>query len=253
MTNEHVIRNADKIKVTLKDGRKYDAKVIGKDATLDLAIIEIKAEDLPMIPLGDSSKIRPGEWVIAIGNPYAFSNTVTAGIISATGRELSDIGKKDLIQTDAAINPGNSGGPLINLNGEVIGINVAIVAQAQSIGFAIPVNEAKNVQKELITKGRIIRPWLGVYLRDMDEKLANYLEIPLTDGVVVVEVVKESPAKKMRLKHYDIIKKVNGKIVTKSQELIDLVAKMHPGNKIKLYVYRNGKNINLSGKIGEKP
>ena len=213
MTNEHVIKNADKIKITLKDGRKFDAKVIGKDSTIDLAILEIKAKNLPVIPLGNSSKIRPGEWAIAIGNPYGFSNTVTAGIISATGRHLSDLGKKNLIQTDTAINPGNSGGPLINLAGEVIGINVAIVAQAQGIGFAIPVNEAKRVKTELIEKGKVVRPWLGVYLRDMDKRLANYLDLPLKEGIAVVEIVKNSPAEKMRLKRYDIIKKVDGKTI----------------------------------------
>lgn len=253
MTNEHVVKNADKIKVTLKDGRKFDAKVIGKDSTIDLAILEVKAEDLPAIPLGDSSIIRPGEWAIAIGNPYGFSNTVTAGIISATGRDLSDLGKKDLIQTDTAINPGNSGGPLINLAGEVVGINVAIVAQAQGIGFAIPVNEAKRIKTDLIEKGKVIRPWLGVYLRDMDKKLANYLDLPLKDGVAIVEIIKESPAEKMKLKRYDIIKKMNNKIISKSEELIKMVADMKPGNKIKFLIYRDGKNINISGKIGEKP
>lgn len=156
LTNEHVVRGADEIKVTLKDGRKLKGKVAGKDASLDLAVIKVDAKDLPTLKLGDSSKIRPGEWVIAIGNPYGFSNTVTAGIVSATGRTLKDLGKKNLIQTDTPINPGNSGGPLLNLNGEVIGINVAIVAGAQSIGFAIPVNAAKEVVDELIKKGKVV-------------------------------------------------------------------------------------------------
>lgn len=253
MTNEHVVKGADKIKVTLKDGRKFDAKVIGKDSTLDIAILEIKAKDLPALPLGDSSKLRPGEWVIAIGNPYGFSNTVTAGIVSATGRELSELGKKDLIQTDTAINPGNSGGPLINLDGEVVGINVAIVAQAQGIGFAIPVNDAKNIQNELITKGKVERPWLGVYLKDMDERLANYLDLPEKEGVVVVDVVKTGPAEKMGLERYDIIKKINGQKIEKSQELIELVAKMKPGQRISFDVFRKNGNKTINGKIGEKP
>ena len=149
MTNEHVVRGADEIKVTLKDGRKFSGKTVSSDPDLDIAVVKLdtKGVQLPTLPLGDSSKIRPGEWVIAIGNPYGFANTVTAGIISATGRSLEDLGKKNLIQIDAAINPGNSGGPLLNLAGEVIGVNVAIVAGAQGIGFAIPINAAKKNHK----------------------------------------------------------------------------------------------------------
>ncbi|MBU1027320.1 MAG: trypsin-like peptidase domain-containing protein [Candidatus Margulisbacteria bacterium] len=144
LTNEHVVRGASEINVTLKDGRKLSAVITGVDESLDLAMIKVEAGDLPVLKLGNSDKIRPGEWVIAIGNPYGFSNTVTAGIISATGRTIENLSKQNLIQTDAPINPGNSGGPLLNLNGEVIGINVAIVAGAQSIGFAIPINAAKE-------------------------------------------------------------------------------------------------------------
>ncbi|OGC04018.1 hypothetical protein A2276_05315 [candidate division WOR-1 bacterium RIFOXYA12_FULL_43_27] len=253
LTNDHVVKDVDKIKVTLKDGRKFDGKVIGRDATLDLAIIKINADNLPAIPLGDSSKLRPGEWVIAIGNPYGFSNTVTAGIVSATGRELNDLGKKDLVQTDAAINPGNSGGPLINLKGEVVGINTAIVAQAQSIGFAIPINSAKEVMNDLIVKGKVDRPWLGVYLKDMDQKIADYLDLPMKEGVVVLQVVEKGPADKLGLKQYDIIKNVNGQEIKKSSEVVDLVAKMKPGQNISLKIYRKDKNIDLNGKIGNKP
>ena len=144
LTNEHVVRGASEINVTLKDGRKLKGKIVGQDELLDIAIIKVAAKDLPILDLGDSDKIRPGEWVIAIGNPYGFSNTVTAGIISATNRTIENLSKQNLIQTDAPINPGSSGGPLLNLNGEVIGINVAIVAGAQSIGFAIPINAAKE-------------------------------------------------------------------------------------------------------------
>lgn len=253
LTNEHVVGNADKIKVSLKDGRKFDAKLIGKDKSLDLAIIKIEAKDLPIVTLGDSSKIRPGEWVVAIGNPYGFANSVTAGIISATGRSLADLGKRNLIQTDAAINPGNSGGPLINLDGKVVGINVAIVAQAQGLGFAIPINAAKEVMNELIEKGKVTRAWLGIYMRDIDEKIAAYLELPIAEGVVVTEVIKDSPAQKLGLKRYDILKEIEGKKIKTGSNVQDIIGKLKPGDSIKIKVFREDKNIILKGKLGEAP
>lgn len=253
LTNEHVVRGADEIKVTLKDGRKFTGKVAGSDASLDLAVIKVEANDLPTVRLGDSSKIRPGQWVIAIGNPYGFSNTVTAGIISATGRSLDDLGKKNLIQTDAPINPGNSGGPLLDLEGKVIGINVAIVAGAQSIGFAIPVNAAKDVADELIKEGKVIRAWLGVYMRDVDEKIAAYLDLPLAEGVVITEVAKDSPAEKMGAKKYDVIREIDGQKVSSSAEIQELVSKKRPGDSISLKVYRDGKTETLKGKLSERP
>jgi serine protease Do len=253
LTNEHVVRGADEIKVTLKDGRKFTGKVAGKDSSLDLAVIKVEAKDLPTVRLGDSSRIRPGEWVIAIGNPYGFSNTVTAGIISATGRSIKDLGKKNLIQTDAPINPGNSGGPLLNLNGEVIGMNVAIVAGAQSIGFAIPINAAKDAVDELIEKGKVIRPWLGIYMRDVDEKVAAYLDLPIADGVVVTEVVKESPAEKMGMEKFDVIREANGKKIKTSSEIQELINEKKPGDQIAVKVYREGKIKELKGKLGERP
>ncbi|KAF0133462.1 MAG: trypsin-like serine protease with C-terminal PDZ domain [Candidatus Saganbacteria bacterium] len=252
-TNEHVVNGSDKIKVTLKDGRSFEGKVVGSDASIDLAIVKIEASDLPILNLGDSSIARPGEWVIAIGNPYGFSNTVTAGIISATGRTLADIGKKDLIQTDAAINPGNSGGPLINVKGEAIGINTAIVAQAQGIGFAIPINSAKEIKNDLITKGKVIRPWLGVYMRDIDEKIKNYLGLPISEGILITDVFNNSPAEKMGFKQYDVIKEINGEKVSKSDDAQKIIQKMKPGNLVKFIIYRDGKNYSVSGKLSEKP
>ena len=253
LTNEHVVRNADEIKITLKDGRKLEGRIIGQDASLDLAIIKVDAKDLPVVKLGDSSKIRPGEWVIAIGNPYGFANTVTAGIISATGRSLKNLGKKNLIQTDTPINPGNSGGPLLDLNGEVIGINVAIVSGAQSIGFAIPVNAAKEVIDELITKGKVVRAWLGVYMRDVDEKTATYLDLPMAEGVVVTDIVKDSPAEKMGIKQYDIIRAIDKNKVKSSTEISEVVQKKNPGENISIKIYRDGKTEELNGKLSEKP
>jgi serine protease Do len=255
MTNYHVIQGADEIKATMRDGKKYSGKVIGQDPDLDVAIVQLdtKGEKLMPLPLGDSSVIRPGEWVIAIGNPYGFSSTVTAGIISATGRTLEDLGKKNLIQIDAPINPGNSGGPLLNLRGEVIGINVAIVAGAQGIGFAIPINAAKEIIGDLISKGKVVRPWLGVYMRDVDEKIASYLDLPVAEGVIIMDVAKDSPAEKMGLKKYDVIREVNGIKVSKSSEIQDMVQKMKPGNSLTIRVFREGKIQSLSGTLKEKP
>lgn len=254
LTNEHVIRDADKIKVTLRDGRSFDAEVIGKDASLDIAVLRVKTkENLPNLSLGDSDKIRVGEWVIAIGNPYQFSNTVTVGIVSATGRALDDLGKKNLIQTDAAINPGNSGGPLINMRGEVIGINVAIAAQAQGIGFAIPVNGAKEILGDLLSKGKVSRPWLGVYLREVDQQVASYLELPFTEGVVVTDVAKGSPAERGGIQKYDVILKVEGNKADKAQTIQEQVRKRKPGESIDIDIYREGKRKSLRIRLGEMP
>jgi len=252
-TNEHVVRGADKIKVTLKDGRSFDGKVVGLDSTLDLAVVKISAHDLPTISLGDSGAIRPGEWVIAIGNPYGFSNTVTAGIVSATGRTLGELGKKDLIQTDAAINPGNSGGPLINIRGEVVGINVAIVAQAQGIGFAIPINSAKEVRDDLVSKGKVVRPWVGIYMRDMDEKIAAYLDLPVAEGVVITDVVKDSPGEKAGLKKYDILKEVDGEKIKNSNEIVGKIQKKKIGDNARFLIFRDGKNLTIDVKVKERP
>ena len=253
LTNSHVVKGADKIKITLKDGKSYDAKLVGIDSGTDLAILKTEAKDLPYMSLGDSGILRPGEWVIAIGNPYGFSNTVTAGIISATGRSLDDLGKKNLLQTDAPINPGNSGGPLININGEVIGVNVAIAAQAQGIGFAIPVNSAKEVLNELIQKGKVIRPWLGVYLRDVDERLAEYMRLPVVEGVIITQVANDSPAQASGLQQYDIIREIDGERVKTASEVTALIKSKKPGNILKIDIYRGGKIWRITSKLGEMP
>jgi len=253
LTNDHVVSKADKIKVTLKDGRSLPAKIVGSDQTLDLAVIKIEAKDLPVVMLGDSSKLKVGEWVVAIGNPYQFSNSVTVGIISALGRDLDDIGVSHLIQTDAAINPGNSGGPLIDLAGKVIGINVAIAPGAQGIGFAIPINEAKVVLQDLITKGKVVRPWLGIYMRDVDENVASFLDLPFAEGVVITDVNADSPASKAGLRKYDVIRKVNDQKITKSDEVSKAIRDKKPGDKVTLEVYRDGHNKTLTAELEEAP
>ena len=254
ITNEHVIHNSKeaKLNITLPDGRKYTAKLIGSDESLDLAVLKINGSNLPTIKLGNSDKIRPGEWVIAIGNPYRFSHTVTFGIISATGRDLEDLRKNNLIQTDAAINPGNSGGPLINLDGEVIGINVAIAAQAQNIGFAIPINAAKEILDVLVSKGKIARGMLGVSIRDLDEQIINYFGLKTKEGVIIVGIDANSPAEKYGLKKYDIIKKVNGQKVTSSEDLQKKISSHKPGETLTIEILREDKTIDKKIVLGEK-
>ncbi|MBU0629821.1 MAG: trypsin-like peptidase domain-containing protein [Candidatus Margulisbacteria bacterium] len=255
MTNEHVVRGAAEIIVTARNGKKYNGKIAGADPDLDIAIVKIDPQgaELPILPLGDSASLRPGEWVIAIGNPYGFSNSVTAGIISATGRVLGDLGKKNLIQIDAAINPGNSGGPLLNLSGEVIGVNVAIVSGAQGIGFAIPVNAANEIVQALIDNGRVIRGWLGVYMQDVDGRVANYLDLPMLDGAVILDIINGSPAQTMGLRKFDVFREVNGVKVSTANDMHEAIAALNPGAEIKVKVYRDGRVIYLTGKIAEKP
>lgn len=254
ITNNHVIRGAEKITLTLKDGRKFEGRVVGSDNTYDIAILKVNASNLPVLNLGDSSKIRVGEWVIAIGNPYQFSNSVTVGIVSAMGRSLEGLGQKNLIQTDAAINPGNSGGPLMNLNGEVIGVNVAIAAGAQGIGFAIPINEVKEILNDLLTKGKVSRPWLGIYMRDVDQKIANYLNLPIPEGVIIMDVVKDSPAEKAGIKKYDVIREISGIKIKTSKEVQEMIQKKKPNSdEVSLTIYRDGKLISINSKIGEAP
>jgi Trypsin-like serine proteases, typically periplasmic, contain C-terminal PDZ domain len=207
LTNQHVVEGASEITITFSGNKKYSGKVIGQDKELDLALIKIDAaEQFTALTLGNSDKIRVGEWVIAIGNPYGLDHTVTAGVISAKGRpmKIENRSYRNLIQTDAAINPGNSGGPLLNTRGEVIGINTAVNVSAQGIGFAISINTARDVLEELINQGKIDRAYMGAYLSNMDENMARYLGVS-NRGVLVVEVVPGGPADKVGVKKYDVI------------------------------------------------
>lgn len=263
LTNEHVVADADKIKVTVKGFDKpFEAKRIGTDRSLDLAVLKIeplKDKPLPIAELGDSDRLRQGEWVIAIGDPYGLDWTVTAGVVSAKGRPItvSDDGSprryKNLIQTDAAINPGNSGGPLLNLEGKVVGINAAVNATAQGIGFAIPINTAKEVLKDLMEHGKVVRAWLGVSIQDITPDLAEAMRLPVNTGVIISDVVKGSPADKAGLEPYDIVKEYNGTKVTDSEQLIDLVRKTRIGSKVVLVVIRDGNTRFVTAKIEAQP
>jgi len=257
ITNEHVVHNADKIKVTLSDGREFTGEVIGSDATSDMAIVKIKADNLPLVALGDSDKLRVGEIVVAIGNPYGLQQTVTMGVVSAKGRSIP-IGVegrayKDFIQTDAAINPGNSGGPLLNTKGEVVGINTAIIPYAQGIGFAIPINIAKKNIDDLINFGKVIRSWLGVYIQEVTPEIAKQFNQAEAKGVLVGDVVKNSPAEGVGIKTGDIIKKVNNEEVNSPEELQDKIGNIEIGKEAKIEIVRNGETISFIVKISEMP
>ncbi|MGZ3647739.1 MAG: DegQ family serine endoprotease [Syntrophales bacterium] len=240
-TNNHVVEQADKILVKLSTGKEYEAKVIGKDAKTDLALIKIKqSESLPVAEIGDSDKLRVGDWVLAIGNPFGLEQTVTAGIVSAKGRVIGAGPYDNFIQTDASINPGNSGGPLFNMEGKVIGINTAIVAQGQGIGFAIPVDMAKTILPDLKAKGKVTRGWLGISVQDVTEDIAKNLKLKDNGGALISEVFKGDPADKGGLKAGDLITEVNGKRIKDTHELLLTIASFHVGDKIEVKALRDG-------------
>jgi serine protease Do len=266
LTNQHVVEQADKLTVILPDGRKFKAEIKGEDARSDLAVIKINARNLPFASLGDSDKVKIGQWVVAIGNPFGFAlqntePTVTAGVISALHRSLGrtmsrDKDFNDLIQTDATINPGNSGGPLVDLKGEVVGINVAIFSTtggSQGIGFAIPINNAKRIVSRLIEGKKIQYGWLAVTVQDLTEDLAKYFGLSEKNGALVVKVLKDGPAEKAGIKNSDVIKKVDNTVVNNVRELLNLVGKAEVGRKIKVAVLRDKKEVTLDLVIGERP
>lgn len=257
LTNEHVIRGAHQLMVTLNDGRKFKGRLVGSDQKTDLAVVKIEAKDLPFVEMGDSDQLEPGQWVVAIGNPFGFHETVTFGIISALGRSLENPDESGyLIQTDAAINPGNSGGPLIDLSGRVVGINEAILSNAQGMGFAIPINLAKNHLDELIRKGKIDHPpvpWMGISMLPINDKLGAYLGINFKNGVYVEGVAKNSPAAKAGLQAGDVIKEIDRKVVDSPTDLAKLIKEMKVGQSIDLLVWRKSKLITLRVKLAARP
>ena len=252
-TNNHVVEKSDKIRVKLSDGREYDAKIIGRDAQTDIALIRIKpTERLPVAEIGDSDKLRVGEWVLAIGNPFGLEQTVTAGIVSAKGRVIGAGPFDNFIQTDASINPGNSGGPLFNMEGKVIGINTAIVAQGQGIGFAVPINMAKGMLADLKGKGKVTRGWIGVSVQDVTDDIAASLKIKNRGGVVVADVIPGDPADKAGLKAGDIILEVNDAKVKTTQELLVLIASFRVGDRVKIKALRDGREQMFTVVVAER-
>ena len=252
-TNNHVVEQTDKILVKVSDGKEYEAKIIGTDAKTDIALIKIKSDhNLPFVEIGDSDAVRVGEWVIAIGNPFGLEQTVTAGIVSAKGRVIGAGAYDNFIQTDASINPGNSGGPLFNMAGKVIGINTAIVAQGQGIGFAIPVNMAKSILADLKTKGKVTRGWLGISVQDISEDIAKNLNHKNKNGALVSDVFKDDPADKAGIKVGDIIVEINGKSIKDTHELLLTIASLHVGEKVLIKGLRDGKEISFQVVVVER-
>jgi serine protease Do len=257
VTNEHVIHKATSIMVTLTNNQQFQAKVVGSDQLSDIAVLQIEhpPKNLPVAILGDSSHLQIGEWVVAIGNPYGFQNTVTVGVLSALGRKIAGENHEyeDLLQTDAAINPGNSGGPLADLSGAVIGINTAIIPYAQGIGFAIPINTVKRVATELIETGHMRWPFLGVSMSYLTPQIAKYLRCPVENGVVVVKVIPGSPAAKIGLKQGDVIVALDGKKVSNPDDLSEAVRQHHVGDKVQVEFYRDGKLFSKNATLAERP
>lgn len=266
ITNDHVIDGAGKIMVILSDGRRYDAELKGSDPRSDIAVIKINADNLPIAKLGNSDTVRTGQWVVAIGNPFGFvvnnpKPTITAGVVSALHRSLPFGGKYgrnyiDLIQTDAAINPGNSGGPLCDLNGDIIGLNVAIYSTTggyQGIGFAIPVDMVKYVLDDLIEGRKVLYGWLGVTIQELSYDIAEYFKIADRKGVIVIEVIKGGPADTGGMKTGDIIRTFNGKAIDTLQTLLKFVGESRVGEKASIGIIRDGKEMVLNVAIGERP
>lgn len=259
LTNNHVVEKADKITVTLSDNSEVEAELIGTDPQSDVALVKVNVEeDLPILPLGDSDALEVGEWVIAIGNPFGLSQTVTVGVVSATGRSRVGINEyENFIQTDAAINPGNSGGPLLNIHGEVIGINSALYSRTggyMGIGFAIPINMAKSIEDQLQKHGKVTRGWLGVGIQNVDDTLAGYFGLDKAEGVLITEVYPDTPAEKAGIEREDIILELEGVPLKDSSDLRNRIAHTTtPGSDVSLRVLRDGKTMEISVTIGELP
>ncbi len=257
LTNNHVVDDADTIRVRLADKREFTASVVGTDPQSDVALIKIKGKDLPTLALGDSNKLEVGEWVIAIGSPFELSQSVTVGVVSAKGRSRIGINDyENFIQTDAAFNPGNSGGPLLNIHGKVIGINTAIFSRSggsMGIGFAIPINMAKSVEKQLRSNGKVTRGWLGLAIQDMNEDLAQSFGVNKAEGILVAEITKGSPAQKAGIQAGDILLALNRNKVIDVTDLRNRIAMTTPGNKVSLQLIREGIKKEVQVVIAEQP
>jgi serine protease Do len=254
LTNHHVVDRAERITVKLSDGRTMRAKLIGSDPDTDIALIKVDGQNgLPVAPLGDSSTLRMGEWVCAIGNPLGYEHTVTVGVVSFLGRKLFDMSLDNYIQTDAAINFGNSGGPLINARGEVVGINAAISSRASSIGFAVPINGASAVLPQLRARGRVSRGYMGVGLRDVDVDLERSLKLPVNHGALVQDITSGSPADRAGLRPYEVITSLDDRAIANDDQLIREIASRAPGSAARLHLLRDGHDQTVVVKLSERP
>lgn len=265
ITNAHVVDGADRVQVTLKDGRSFEGEVVGADPITDIAVIDIDAQDLPTVAISNSDQLQPGEWVVAIGNPLGLDSTVTAGIVSATGRTSREVGvpdkRVDFIQTDAAINPGNSGGPLLNLSGEVVGVNTAIIQGAQGLGFAIPINTVERIATDLEDDGRVEHAYLGIQMVTLSPEMKNNINSnpnsPMTvndeEGILIARVMPNSPAARDGLRAGDVVIAVDGQTVKESQEVQSAVERSSVGQNLALTIRRNGQEQTLNVRPGAVP
>lgn len=254
LTNYHVVAGADKLTLRLFDGREFKGTVRGSDSKTDLAVVHVEAKELPVATLGDSDKIQVGEWAIAIGSPFGLEETVTVGVISAKGRTGLGTGTyEDFLQTDASINPGNSGGPLVNIDGEVIGINAMIIQPGQGIGFAIPINLAKKIMAELIKQGKVVRPWVGIGLQDLTPDLVKSFNLKEKEGALISQVFEGSPAEKTGLKTGDVIIEIDGMKIKNSQDVVREVLKKEVGQKVQFVLIREGKRIEVQITTAQMP
>jgi serine protease Do len=252
LTNQHLVARPAKIRIRLADKRELKARVVGADESTDLALLKVEADHLPTVPLGDSDRLRVGDWVCAIGNPLEFDHTVTVGVVSSKGRKIFNQSFDDYIQTDAAINPGNSGGPLINAMGEAIGISSAMSSEGQGIGFAIPINLAKDVLAQLRARGRVSRGYLGIELHELDPDLSKLVGLKDGKGAVVLEVVKGGPADAAGLRRYDVITAVSGHEIRDGDELVRRISTSAPGSSVVLSVFRDGKTLAVPAQLLER-
>jgi serine protease Do len=255
LTNAHVVADADDVTVRMTDRREYPAKVVGLDKRSDVAVLKIEGKNLPVVRIGDPSKLRPGEWVLAIGSPFTFENTVTAGIVSATGRSMpGEDGLVPFIQTDVAVNPGNSGGPLFNLNGEVVGINSQIYSRSggwMGLSFAIPIDVATNVRDQLVSTGKVTRGRIGVQIQEVNAQLADSFGLDRPRGALVSQIIEDGPAQKGGVKNGDVILSVNGRPVERSTQLPSVISAIKPGDTARLEVWRDGATKTVNVKVDE--
>jgi serine protease Do len=252
LTNQHVVASPARIRVRFADKRELPAVLVGSDPNTDLALIKVDATALPVLPLGDSDRIRVGDWVCAIGNPYRFDHSVTVGVVSSKGRKIYDASFDSYIQTDAAINPGNSGGPLINADGEAIGINSAMTSHGQGIGFAVPINVARPVLEQLRVHGHVTRGFLGVQLQELDPDLQRLIGLPEPRGALVVDVQKGRAGDTAGLKRYDVILAVSGQPIQDGDQLVRTIAARPPGSAVTLDVFRDGRALSLDAQLAER-
>jgi serine protease Do len=252
LTNHHLVASPERIRVRLADKREFAATLVGADASTDLALLRVQASGLPSVPMGDSDALRVGEWVCAIGNPYRFDHSVTVGVVSSKGRKIYDPSFDAYIQTDAAINPGNSGGPLINAAGEAVGINSAVSIQGQGIGFAVPINVARQILEPLRTQGKVSRGYLGIQLHELEPDLRTLLGTPDVRGAVVLDVVEGEAAEKAGLRRYDVITRVSGRPVSDGDQLVQVIAEKLPGSRVMLTVLRDGKRLEVPATLTER-